>query len=382
MLVNMTPSSKTDGRIPYELCYRHIPSITYTKVFGCNAYVHITEQYRDRLDAQARLCMYLGMPDHKKGYRLMDINTHAIVYSRGVVLKNFAPSTTPAADLAPTITPSANPTAAAKSDSSSPPASKRPRLTNDDEEVTLKSEEDQQEQKQRRQLLYTLLAIRYVTEPPTYRVTMKTAQYTGTGEIDRFKARLVIKSFLQEHGIDYNKIFAPVIKMEVLRLLFTIAVQMGLEIHQMDVKTAFLNGFLEEEICMAQPEGFPGPGQAAPRVQNPEEPVWVKTSSPTYSAGLFNVNRTIFIHQHKYATKVFDRFSDCIPYPVATPAERNVKLSISSRPSSETEIDAMKDIPYREAVGSIMYLMVGTRPDMTFYMREISQFLVNPGMEH
>ncbi|POM70052.1 Transposon Polyprotein integrase [Phytophthora palmivora] len=86
-LINMTPSSKTDGRTPYELWYNRIPSMQYIKVFGCSGYVHITEQYRDKLDARARLCMYLGVPDHKKGYRLMDINTHVIVYSRDVIFK-------------------------------------------------------------------------------------------------------------------------------------------------------------------------------------------------------------------------------------------------------------------------------------------------------
>ncbi|KAG3027514.1 hypothetical protein PC123_g16404 [Phytophthora cactorum] len=93
-------------------------------------------------------------------------------------------------------------------------------------------------------------------------------------------------------------------------------------------------------------------------------------------------SRTIFILQQKYATKVIDHFSDYIPYPIATPAERNAKLSVSSQPSNEAEKDAMKDIPYCEAVGSIMYLMVGTRPDMAFYMREVSQFLAKSGMDH
>ncbi|OWY91131.1 DNA binding protein [Phytophthora megakarya] len=70
-LINMTPSSKTDGRTPYELWYNRIPSMQYIKVFGCSGYVHITEQHRDKLDAGARLCMYLGVPDHKKsdGYQ-------------------------------------------------------------------------------------------------------------------------------------------------------------------------------------------------------------------------------------------------------------------------------------------------------------------------
>ncbi|OWZ08982.1 hypothetical protein PHMEG_00018392 [Phytophthora megakarya] len=56
-LINMTPSSKTDGRTLYELWYNRIPSMQYINVCGCSGYVHTTEQYRDKLDARARLCM-------------------------------------------------------------------------------------------------------------------------------------------------------------------------------------------------------------------------------------------------------------------------------------------------------------------------------------
>ncbi|POM73174.1 Hypothetical protein PHPALM_10000 [Phytophthora palmivora] len=62
-LINTTPISKTNGRTPCELWYNRIPSMQYMKVFGCSAYVHITQQFRD---ARARLCMYLGVTDHKK----------------------------------------------------------------------------------------------------------------------------------------------------------------------------------------------------------------------------------------------------------------------------------------------------------------------------
>jgi len=225
----------------------------------------------------------------------------------------------------------------------------------------------------------------------------------------------------------------------------------------MDVKTAFLNGSLDEEIYMKQPEGFVVPGKEglvcklqkslyglkqAPRI-------WYQTLS-TFLEGLgfhklikdrcvfmaslegavcyvavyvddlliiaptvnlvcqiksalskrFSMtdlgevkyilgwsiernreDRTIFIHQRKYARTVLDRFKNLVTYPVATPSDRNTTLTTQMQPQTQLEKDKMKDIPYREVVGSVMYLMVGTRPDLAFYMRE-SQFLANPGTEH
>ncbi|KAH9151299.1 hypothetical protein AeRB84_005021 [Aphanomyces euteiches] len=70
-----------------------------------------------------------------------------------------------------------------------------------------------------------------------------------------YKARLVVKGFMQEHGVDYTEIFAPVVRLEVLRLLFTLAAVYDLECHQMDVKTAFLNGKIDCLIFMEQPPG-------------------------------------------------------------------------------------------------------------------------------
>lgn len=72
----------------------------------------------------------------------------------------------------------------------------------------------------------------------------------------RYKARLVVKGFGQRKGIDFDEIFSLVVKMTSIRVVLGIAASHNLEVEQMDVKTAFLHGDLEEEIYMEQPEGF------------------------------------------------------------------------------------------------------------------------------
>ena len=81
------------------------------------------------------------------------------------------------------------------------------------------------------------------------------------GSIDKYKARLVIKGYKKKEGIDYFDTYSPVTKISSIRMLIAIAAIHNLEIHQMDVKTAFLNGDLDEEIYMEQLEGFIVPGQ-------------------------------------------------------------------------------------------------------------------------
>ena len=78
----------------------------------------------------------------------------------------------------------------------------------------------------------------------------------ANGDVDRFKARLVAQGYSQEYGVDYDEVFAPVARYDSIRSVLAIGTQLNLEIHQMDMKSAFLNGELDEEIFMRQPVGF------------------------------------------------------------------------------------------------------------------------------
>jgi hypothetical protein len=78
----------------------------------------------------------------------------------------------------------------------------------------------------------------------------------SNGNIERFKARLVAKGFTQREGIDYTETFSPVSYKDSLRIIMALVAHYDLELHQMDVKTTFLNGDLLENVYTAQLKGF------------------------------------------------------------------------------------------------------------------------------
>jgi hypothetical protein len=76
------------------------------------------------------------------------------------------------------------------------------------------------------------------------------------GEVVRNKSRLVAQGFSQKEGIDYEETFAPVAHLEAIRILLAFSMAKGFKLHQMDVKSAFLSGVLEEEVYVRQPPGL------------------------------------------------------------------------------------------------------------------------------
>ena len=95
--------------------------------------------------------------------------------------------------------------------------------------------------------------------PPSWKVIPSKpvfhCKHNSDSKIVQHKVRVIAKGFVQKPGIDYTDTYAPVVWMELTRAILHIGASLDWEIHQMDVKMAFLHGNLEEEVYMEQPEG-------------------------------------------------------------------------------------------------------------------------------
>nr|GEX53705.1 retrovirus-related Pol polyprotein from transposon TNT 1-94 [Tanacetum cinerariifolium] len=166
------------------------------------------------------------------------------------------------------------------------------------------------------------------------------------------KARLVAKGYRQEEGIDFEESFAPVVRIEAIRIFIANVASKNMTIYQMDVKTAFLNGELKEEVCVCQPKGF----------VDPDHPIHVYR----LKKALYRLKQApracpegIFINQSKFALEILNKFGMDSCDPVDTPMVDRIKLDEDPLgiPVDQTR--------FRSMVGSLMYL-TASRPDLVF----------------
>ena len=91
-----------------------------------------------------------------------------------------------------------------------------------------------------------------ITSKPVFQI-----KHDHNGKVERYKLRIVARGFTQHEGVDYQEVFAPVANLESVRIIVSLAAKYDLELDQMDVSTAYLNGELEEELYMSPPDGVP-----------------------------------------------------------------------------------------------------------------------------
>ncbi|GJS39440.1 retrotransposon protein, putative, ty1-copia subclass [Tanacetum coccineum] len=170
------------------------------------------------------------------------------------------------------------------------------------------------------------------------------------GKVHTYKARLLAKGYTQTHGIDYEETFSLVAKIKLIRIMLAIAAFHDYEIWQMDVKIAFLNGKLTEDVFMAQPYGF----------ENEKYPKRLcKLQKAIY--GLKQASRSWNLCFHKKVTQFgFSRSED---ESWDATYIHGIKISSDLCPKTNDELDKISRVPYASAIGSIMYTMTCTRPD-------------------
>lgn len=278
-------------------------------------------------------------------------------------------------------------------------------------------------------------------------------------EDKRYKGRVVAKGYSQKEGVDYNEIFSPVVKHVSIRILLSLVVNLDYELEQMDVKTAFLHGELEERILMEQPEGFVKKGdedkvcllkkslyglKQSPRQWNLKfdsfmqkiefqkskfdpcvymkdvntkravylllyvDDMLIASGNPKVIQALkdslskefemkdlgqasrilgMDIIRdrekgTLVLSQQRYLEKVLKTFGMYEAKPVVTPTASHFKLKILHPKERAEEFEHMKNVPYASVVGSLMYAMVGSRPDLGFAVGLVCRFMSHPSREH
>ncbi|GJV25104.1 retrovirus-related pol polyprotein from transposon TNT 1-94, partial [Tanacetum coccineum] len=218
------------------------------------------------------------------------------------------------------------------------------------------------------------------------------------GDVLKNKARLVAKGYRQKEGIDFEESFAPVARIEAIRIFIVNAASKNMTIYQMDVKTTFLNGELKEGVYVSQPEGFIDPDHPTHVYhlkkalyglkQAPQ--AWYDTLSRflldnkfskgevdptlfTQKTGKHILPGGIFINQSKFDLEILKKFGMDSCDPVDTPMVDQLKLDEDPLgiPVDQTR--------FRSMVGSLMYL-TASRPDLVFDVCMCARGTINWGL--
>lgn len=314
-LQNRLPS-RVVAKTPFELWTGRKPKFDHIRVFGCDAYVHVPDVKRSKLDEKSIKLTFVGYSEEHKGYRFLDRLTNRVIVSRDarfIELGNGSEHMdNRKSEIVPeqmddsieiTFNSSKIDSVAAEFDNSSSESAGWDSAEDDDHQEQAQIEPVRQREQRRTR---SVLPSRYddfvvgiaefsSTEPKDYRKALEIQKWkeamdseieshgtnetwklvslpegrkvigskwvfklkrSESGEIVKHKARLVAQGYNQRYGIDYMDVFAPVTRQETLRALLAVAGKRQLILQHLDVKTAYLHGTIEEEIYMRQPPGY------------------------------------------------------------------------------------------------------------------------------
>ncbi|KAL0844254.1 hypothetical protein Bca101_017500 [Brassica carinata] len=310
-ILNRCPTHSVKDKTPQEAWSGIKPSVEHFRVWGSLAHVHIPDEKRRKLDDKSAVCVLLGFSEESKGYRLYNPETKKIIVSKDVVFEETKgwnweetqdqsdveltwssddlweesdQEEDDAGEAQPAVTTEEaqpeQPAEVREGRVIRPPRYLRDYITGneiDDEEdvvnmAVVNSSDPQTFEEAEKSLRWREAMdeeIRSIERNQTWELSIlpEGAKCIGVkwiyktklnenGEVSKYKARLVAKGYSQEHGVDYTEVYAPVARMDTIRTLISTAARKGWIIYQLDVKSAFLYGILEEDVFIQQPKGF------------------------------------------------------------------------------------------------------------------------------
>ncbi|GKA93434.1 retrovirus-related pol polyprotein from transposon TNT 1-94 [Tanacetum coccineum] len=186
------------------------------------------------------------------------------------------------------------------------------------------------------------------------------------------------KGISSRKGIDFEESFTPVARLEAIRIFIAYAAYMNMIVYQIDIKTAFLNGILREEVCVSQPDGFvdqDNPNHKFSKGAVDPTLFTQKEGKDILLTSNFSKSRGIFLNQYKYALEIIKKYGTETNDPVDTPMAEKSKLDADPQGK---EVDPTR---CRSMIGSLMYLK-SSRPDLVFVVCMCVRYQAKPTENH
>ncbi|BBN68933.1 transposable element gene, partial [Prunus dulcis] len=250
-ILNRSPTKAVKDKTPFEAWHRFKPKVDFFKIFGA-LHMHISLLKREK-----------NLMRKSKAYRLIDPRTKRtrfITFRRTQFLQSPIPSARTADPSSPDSTPRLNARTRSLADIYESCDLALSALEPQKFEEAVKENIWQDAMDEEIRVIKKNRTWELVDRPKSKDIIglkwVYKTKFNEDGSIQKHKARLVAKGYSQQPGIDFNETFAPVVRMETIRTVLALAAQLKTKVYQLDVKSAFLNGELEEEVYVEQPQGY------------------------------------------------------------------------------------------------------------------------------
>ncbi|GJW19278.1 retrotransposon protein, putative, ty1-copia subclass [Tanacetum coccineum] len=357
-ILNMVPTKKVD-KTPYELWFGKVPNLSYLKVWGCEALVK--RDTPDKLQQRSVKCIFIGYPKETMGYYFYFPPENKIVVARYAEFfeKNLLSQEVSgrAGELEEIQDEDISPSEITSEIPMEVEGFKPPQ----EEEAPVRRSERPHRAPNRLCLNVEVEehSLGDLNEPANYKAAMLDPE--SNKWLDAMNAE--IKGIYSIYEVDYEETFSPVADIRAIRILIAIAAFYDYEIWQMDVKTAFLNGYLDEDIYMVQPEGFIDPKHPRKVCKLQRSIYGLKQASRSWNKRFDEEIKRFGFTQNLDEPSVYQKASGRnVTFLILMdnskrgyiPIQERLDLNKTQGASTPEEVKRMQNVPYASAVGSII----------------------------